>query len=100
MKRQRRSIPALRVDSVDAVISGAPGSYFISQDGKEFHLRCPCGRCDKHNVLPLEQGSARYTWRLSGKPGKFSLSPSIHWFEKDGRRTHWHGWLRDGFFEG
>jgi hypothetical protein len=100
MKRQRRSVAATMVDSSAAVVGGAPGSYYLPEDRSYIHLRCPCGRCDKHNALPLIAGRGGYVWRLSGQPGKHSLSPSIHWFEPDGRKTHWHGHLRDGCFEG
>jgi len=96
----RAGVPAIAVASPSAVISGAPGSYFISKDNREFYLRCPCGRCSKHNMLPLAPGRGDYVWSLSGTPDKPTLSPSIHWFEKDGVTTHWHGWLRDGIFEG
>lgn len=96
----RRQVPAILVDSVEAVIDGPPGAYFISKDGKEFHLRCPCGGCQKHNTLPLVAGNSRYSWKLRGRPDRPSLSPSIHWMNTNGRTTHWHGWLRNGVFEG
>jgi hypothetical protein len=96
----RRGVPAIPVESRAAVLSGKPGSFFISPDLTEFHLRCPCGRCEKSNSLPLEGGYGSYVWRLSGTDKKPSLSPSIHWFERDGVRTHWHGWLTDGEFVG
>lgn len=93
-------VPARLVGSAAEVVNGVPGDYYITPDGLEFHLRCPCGRCKKHNVLPLTPARAEHVWYLSGEKGKPSLSPSIHWFEKDGMTTHWHGWLRDGLFEG
>ena len=98
MGRHRISVPAVMVESREAVDSGPPGAYFIDRQQTEFYLRCPCGRCEKRNALPLTSG--RYVWHLKGRPEKPSLSPSIHWFEPDGRRTHWHGWLRDGVFVG
>ncbi len=92
------AVNATLVGSPEAVVTGVPGSYYIPEDRSKFYLRCPCGRCAKHNVLPLVAGSATWTWQLSGPPGKPSLSPSIHWFETNGTTTHWHGWLRDGVF--
>lgn len=98
--RTRRQVEAIPVDSREAVDAGAPGSFYISKDRKELYLRCPCGRCDKRNSLNLDRARGSYTWSLSGKPDKPSISPSIHWMEKDGRKTHWHGWLKNGVFEG
>lgn len=92
------SVTATLVSSPTAVTTGPPGAYYISEDRLRFHLRCPCGRCSKFNALPLEPSPGSNVWRLSGEPGKPSLSPSIHWFETDGVTTHWHGWLRDGVF--
>lgn len=92
------SVAAILVGSPGAVVSGPPGAYYISEDGKKFHLRCPGGNCTKSAILSLEPGSSAYVWSLSGEPGKPTLSPSIHWFETDGVTTHWHGWLRDGYF--
>lgn len=100
MGRRRVSVEALPVASREAVDAGPPGSYFIDRERTAFYLRCPCGRCNKVNTLPLVAGSARWVWHLKGRLDKPSLSPSIHWFETDGRRTHWHGWLRDGVFQG
>jgi hypothetical protein len=96
----RRGVPAIPVADAAAVRKGKPGSFYISRDRTEFHLRCPCGRCEKSNTLPLEGGYGAYVWNLSGTDSKPSLSPSIHWFERDGVRTHWHGWLTDGQFVG
>jgi hypothetical protein len=92
------SVPATLVGSASAVVSGPPGAYFISEDRKQFHLRCPCGVCSKSNVLPLVADGSPYVWTLSGEPERPTLSPSIHWFETDGRTTHWHGWLQNGSF--
>ena len=90
-------VAATLVGSAAEVVEGPPGAYFISEDRTKFHLRCPCGRCTKKLALPLAGGGA-YVWQLSGPDGKPSLLPSIHWFEPDGSTTHWHGWLRDGYF--
>jgi hypothetical protein len=92
------SVEATLVGSASEVAGGPPGAYFISEDRKFFHLRCPCGKCSKKIALPLEPGGGAYVWQLGGDPGKPSLSPSIHWFEPNGVTTHWHGWLRDGYF--
>jgi hypothetical protein len=92
-------VAATLVASPSAVVTGPPGAYYISEDRKEFHLRCPGGNCTKASVLPLAPGTGAYVWTLSGQPGKPTLSPSIHWFETNGVTTHWHGWLRDGYFE-
>lgn len=93
------SVAATLVSSASAVVSGPPGAYYVTEDRSQFHLRCPCGVCSKSNVLPLVANGSPYVWTLSGEPGRPTLSPSIHWFETDGRTTHWHGWLRDGTFE-
>jgi len=98
--QSRGGVEAKRVASKDEVVGGEPGVFFVSDDGLRFHLRCPCGRCDKHNILPLSPSRGDYVWDLGGTRDKPTLSPSIHWFEKDGVRTHWHGWLRDGVYEG
>ncbi len=92
------SVSAVAVGSQSEVVQGPPGAYYISEDRLRFHLRCPCGRCTKFNALPLEPSPGSNVWRLSGAPGRPTLSPSIHWFETDGVTTHWHGWLRDGVF--
>lgn len=93
------AVAAILVDSQAAVASGPPGAYFISEDRTKFYLRCPGGHCTKSNVLTLEPATGAYVWRLTGEPGKPTLSPSIHWFETNGVTTHWHGWLRNGIFE-
>ena len=97
---QRGGVAATLVASVAEVRKGAPGAYYVSADGLELHLRCPCGRCEKFNTLPLAPSRGPYIWHLSGPKDKPSLTPSIHWFEKDATTTHWHGWLREGVFEG
>jgi hypothetical protein len=96
--KEQNGVRAIWVGSPAAVASGPPGAYFISEDRARFHLRCPCGKCTKHNVLPLEAGGGPYVWTLTGDKEKPTLSPSIHWFEPDGQTTHWHGWLQDGYY--
>lgn len=91
-------VPATLVSSASAVASGPPGAYYVTEDRTKFHLRCPCGICTKSNVLPLVADGSPYTWTLSGDPDRPTLTPSIHWFEIDGTTTHWHGWLRNGYF--
>ncbi len=93
------AVPATLVDSASAVAGGPPGAYYVTADRRQFHLRCPCGSCAKSNVLPLVDDGSPHSWTLSGEPGRPTLSPSIHWFELDGATTHWHGWLRDGYFD-
>ena len=98
-------VPATLVASASAVAGGPPGAYYVTEDRRQFHLRCPCGLCSKSSVLALAGGGSPGSsgssdvWTLSGEPGRPTLSPSIHWFETDGSRTHWHGWLRDGHFD-
>lgn len=96
---QTDRVKAVLVGSASEVVTGPPGAYFVSEDGKHFHLRCPGGSCTKSAVLPLVSGEGPYVWQLSGPPGSPTLSPSIHWFETNGVTTHWHGWLRNGIFE-
>ncbi len=97
---EKKGVPATKMASIADIQGGPPGAYFISNDRLAFHLRCPCGRCQKTNILPLAPARGPYVWSLSGDEDKPTLSPSIHWFEKDGMTTHWHGWLREGYFEG
>jgi hypothetical protein len=92
-------VAAVLVSSPSAVVNGPPGAYYISEDRKEFHLRCPGGSCTKSTILPLAPATGAFVWTLSGEPGKPTLSPSIHWFESNGVQTHWHGWLRNGYFQ-
>ncbi len=96
----RHRLDAVPVASAEEVIAGPPGAFAISEDRSLFYLRCPCGRCQKVNTLSITPGKSQYTWRLSGRDDRPSLTPSIHWMERDGRRTHWHGWLKKGVFEG
>ena len=93
------AVPATLVGSASAVATGPPGAYYVSEDRREFHLRCPCGRCSKSTVLALVAEGSPYSWTLSGEPGRPTLTPSIHWMELDGTTTHWHGWLRNGTFD-
>jgi hypothetical protein len=90
---------ATPVGSASAVAGGQPGAYYVTEDRRQFHLRCPCGVCSKSAVLPLVAEGSTEFWTLSGEPGRPTLTPSIHWLEADGARTHWHGWLRDGYFD-
>jgi hypothetical protein len=92
-------VPATLVGSASDVPGGPPGAYYVTDDRRQFHLRCPCGRCSKSNILPLVADGSPYSWTLSGEPGRPTLTPSIHWFETDGATTHWHGWLRNGSFD-
>jgi hypothetical protein len=92
-------VPATLVASASAVASGPPGAYYVTEDRRQFHLRCPCGICSKSSVLPLVADGSSDVWTLSGEPGRPTLTPSIHWFETDGTTTHWHGWLRNGYFD-
>jgi hypothetical protein len=93
-------VPATLVASASAVAGGPPGAYYVTEDRRQFHLRCPCGLCTKSSVLALTANGSSDVWTLSGELGRPTLSPSIHWFETDGRTTHWHGWLREGTFVG
>ena len=93
------AVPATLVGSASAVASGPPGAYYVTEDRTQFYLRCPCGVCSKSSVLPLVAGGSSEFWALSGEPGRPTLTPSIHWFETDGTTTHWHGWLRNGYFD-
>lgn len=96
----RRQVEAIPVDSIEAVAAGPPGAFFIAEDRRTFYLRCPCGKCDKANALNLAKDRGGFTWKLKGKDKAPTLHPSIHWMNKDGRSTHWHGWLSDGRFSG
>jgi hypothetical protein len=71
-------VPAVLVSSPSAVVNGAPGSYYITPDRREFHLRCPGGSCNKSTVLPLAPATGAFVWTLSGTTERPTLSPSIH----------------------
>jgi len=62
----------------------------------EFRAFCPCG-CGVVMTLLVGQmhkpGGARPSWNWNGSTSAPTLDPSVHWVD------HWHGWLRDGYWE-
>lgn len=77
------------------------GSFHLSKPNSngchDFWYCCPCGcRCVTALVVGREfkpdlVGHA--TWNLSGPEVSPTLTPSVNHVD------HWHGWLRDGYWE-
>lgn len=94
-------IRAIHFDDFDAFREKRlPGSISISdrdEDGEVFvWYCCPCG-CG--SVAPLLAGvkfkpaSQRPSWNWNGSKTEATLHPSVN------HVGHWHGWLRDGYWE-
>ncbi|WPY94690.1 DUF6527 family protein [Limimaricola variabilis] len=77
-----------------------PGSFRLEERETpglfEFVYFCPCG-CGVEGRLLVgagqKPGGPRPSWRWNGSATEPSLDPSVH------HRGHWHGWLRDGYWE-
>lgn len=77
-----------------------PGSFWISDPetaGRKqaFWYCCPCG-CSA--IAPLSVGngfkpSDGPSWQWNGSKSEATLHPSVNHI------NHWHGWLRDGYWE-
>lgn len=79
---------------------GHAGSYCFEQraepDQSELIYLCPCG-CGVVGRLLVGRGSKpsgpRSNWLLSGPANSPTLEPSVN------QVGHWHGWLRNGYWE-
>lgn len=77
------------------------GSYFLGRPDENGHIDfwycCPSG---SRYIAPIVVGRdfkpamvGRATWKMTGPPGSVTLHPSVN------HVGHWHGWLRDGYWE-
>ena len=77
-----------------------PGSFHLAPRQAvglfEFIYLCPCG-CGIENQLLIGKGHkpgvARPSWNWNGSASSPNLTPSVNHVD------HWHGWLRDGYWE-
>lgn len=77
-----------------------PGSFRLelrqSTGLFEFVYFCPCG-CGVEGRLLIgdghKPGGSRPSWRWNGSRSEPTLDPSVN------HVGHWHGWLRDGYWE-
>ena len=77
-----------------------PGAFFLEErrTGGLFEMSylCPCG-CGIEGKLLIgkghKPGGARPSWTWNGSKIEPTLQPSVH------HKGHWHGWLRDGYWE-
>ncbi|WP_226779530.1 DUF6527 family protein [Oceaniglobus trochenteri] len=87
-------------DRVQFECQANPGSFMLESrraSGRfEFVYFCPCG-CGLKNRLLIGElhkpTGPRPSWRWNGSRTAPSLDPSVHHID------HWHGWLRDGYWE-
>lgn len=94
-------IRALYQPSVARFLKDAyPGSFCIEprQNADEFEFRyfCPCGCGHEGRLLVGKQHkpiSQRASWFWNGSLTEPRLEPSVD------HRQHWHGWLRNGYWE-
>jgi hypothetical protein len=86
-----------------------PGSFLwvdeareIAPPGKEarMYFCCPCG-CGRHGSAPVRAGGPRTQtpeWDWDGEREEPTLNPSVYF--NQGQKGEWHGWLRNGVWEG
>lgn len=79
--------------------AGAFTYYTDSRGGTRGMIySCPCG-CGRHGALAFSPSSeddvkhGRSSWHWDGNRETPTLSPSVH------HVGHWHGWLRNGYWE-
>jgi hypothetical protein len=77
-------------------------AHEIAPPGKEarMYFCCPCG-CGGHGSAPVRAGGPKTKspeWDWDGEREEPTLNPSVH-FNKGGH-GEWHGWLRQGRWEG
>lgn len=93
-----RAIPYIDRDQFE--LHETPGSFFLTdredRDLFEMEYFCPCG-CGILGRLLLgkhhKPGGDRASWHWNGSSTEATLTPSVH------HRGHWHGHLRDGYWE-
>ena len=103
-------VKAERVDDIDAPEAPTGAfAYYVHHDSGPDVMRgliyvCPCG-CRSLHALPFHPLSAddvqnnRHGWNWDGNRECPTLEPSI--LSHDGGKTgptHWHGFLRNGFW--
>jgi hypothetical protein len=77
-----------------------PGSFRLEARATaglyDFFYFCPCG-CGVERELLVgdgeKPGGTRPSWRWNGSRSEPTLNPSVN------MQDHWHGWLRDGYWE-
>ena len=77
-----------------------PGSFWLDDEQPDgtvlFWYVCPCG-CGHMAPLLVGNGfkptSTDATWEWNGSRTEPTLKPSVN------HVGHWHGWLRDGYWE-
>lgn len=76
-----------------------PGAVELHDDG--LYYVCPCG-CQYIGYLPFKPAPSP-SWHWDGNRERPDLEPSIHHRLRnpDGteRKTHFHGWLRNGIWK-
>jgi hypothetical protein len=76
-----------------------PGSIHLQPQGRRgiwaLWYRCPCGcgEIDRLSVGANFKPPTGPSWNWNTSTSEPSLTPSVN------RKGHWHGWLRDGFWE-
>jgi len=77
-----------------------PGSlWFMEAEGGDspaLWFFCPCGCGELDHILTgveFKPQSGGPSWLWNGSRTEPTLRPSVH------RQPHWHGWLRDGYWE-
>ena len=77
-----------------------PGSVHFTDPGTDrvsyMWFFCPCGCGELDHILTgveFKPQSGGPSWLWNGSRTEPTLRPSVH------RQPHWHGWLRDGYWE-
>lgn len=92
------------VESVDAP-GVRPGAFEYYREGDRdpagMVYVCPCG-CGQQGDLSFCPSARAHAWTWDGNREEPTLDPSVHHqIRGTGGRTttHWHGWLRRGWWE-
>lgn len=82
------------VDYDDWVAKGKPAGaiWFHGDPPTQMPIACPCG-CGGI------WGASFPRWTFDGNREAPTISPSLRFFEPDGKTTHWHGFIKGGVFE-
>lgn len=106
LKAPVRAIHVANFDDYDAK-GKQPGSFWFAVDKsdqpKVINFSCPCGCGAIHglSVPPADEDDKKYgrhLWDWDGNREAPTVSPSIRAYESNGKDTHWHGFLKKGFF--
>lgn len=88
-----------RVETIQQVIDGDPGSYMLTDARDAVWLKLPTGSLGH---LPVTDGASHDdppTWHLiEHEDGTITLEPSIRQLEIPGHVAAWHGHLQHGEF--